>query len=217
MTVHSRALSGRQGAGFHTGLCTAWTDALELLSPCRISLHFSFSPFFGSLSISRVSPASFPTSTSERPSFIPPQPEDQPWRPLTTPFLKCSWTDTFLDQMRVVQQAEALAPADDPGPDAIQPHPNLEILQNRGGPRHWRFYRPHPLGPALSSMFDLRVSAATTIEDVHGQLQLRWPDLVPGIPSWTVEEIHPSALGAIEFADDCDLELYVVVADWDLT
>lgn len=133
------------------------------------------------------------------------------------PQTKLSWTDEFFAQIRIAQQADALAP-DDGQADAEDEDNtnNLAALQHLGGFRHWLIYRPHRLGPAPHTRLELRVQPTTTIEDIHGQLLTRWPDLLPGMPSWSVEAVHPTALSVAEFPENSDLELFVVVADADM-
>lgn len=76
--------------------------------------------------------------------------------------------------------------------------------------------RPHPLGPALHTTLELHVSATSTLEDIQGQLCLRWLDLVPGQADWAVEPVDSHVLQSLEFEDGTDLEIFVVVVDQDL-
>lgn len=113
-----------------------------------------------------ASPASFPTSMSGLPwvtgSFY--QPEDLAGPRCWIPSTKLSWTDEFLDQIRMAQQAVDMEP-DDAMPEAAEEDTidNLAALHQLGGFRHWMIYRPHRLGPALHTHLELRVQPTTTI------------------------------------------------------
>ena len=112
------------------------------------------------------------------------------WWEIKSPH-SCSFTDQFLEFLS--QRAQAITAAEQIGqeeqdalwgenPQADPPtraQGDLNALQDRGGERHWRFYRPDPFAVGRSLMLDLHVLADHTLEYVEGRNGKLWQFIIP--------------------------------------
>lgn len=137
----------------------------------------------------------------------------------------CSFTDQFLEFLR--QRSQAITAAeqigqedqdefwgDDPDIDPpTQVRADLTVLQDRGGERHWRFYRPDPFAIWRPLALDLRVLADHTLEYVEGRILHHWPGLANPLVQWKVVSVHHSVNLAIHIPEDVEVFLLEVNID----
>lgn len=137
-----------------------------------------------------------------------------------------SLTDQFLEFLRQRQMAveaanQIAAEGEDTEDDdwdeefyGDRTEGDVTILQNRGGERRWRFYRPDPFQVGRSTSVQVHVQAHHTLEDVELQIVQYWPDLRLPTARWRLLAIHESVSSSVYLEEDH--EAYMVEANNDL-
>ena len=147
-----------------------------------------------------------------------------PWCDFKPPHT-CSFTDRFLEFLHQRSQAITAAEqieqdeqdenwgADLPVDPPTRARGDLSVLQERGGERHWRFYRPDPFVVGRSLEMDLHVLADHTLEYVEGRIIQHWPALANPLVQWKVVPVHISINVAIYIPEEVEVFLLEVNVD----
>ena len=120
-----------------------------------------------------------------------------------------SFTDQFLEFLRQRQQAVEAAnqiAAEEEDMDdedweeeslGDRTEGDVTILQNLGGERQWRFFRPDPFQLGRSTTLQVHVQAHHTLQDVELQIVQHWPDLRNPAARWRLQIVHGSVEASV--------------------
>lgn len=137
-----------------------------------------------------------------------------------------SFTDQFLEFLRQRQQAvdaaNQIAAEEDEMEDEDweeelqggRTEGDVTILQNLGGERHWRFFRPDPFRLGRSTTIQVHVQAHHTLQDVELQVVQHWPDLRNPATRWKLHLVHRSIESSIYLEEGH--EAFIVEVNRDL-
>eukprot|EP00435_Cladocopium_sp_Y103_P068262 s345_g31.t1 len=135
-----------------------------------------------------------------------------------------SFTDQFLEFLKQREQvAEAVAQMDtdeqqewgqadlpvEDGAGWIEG--DVSVLQNQGGPRKWKFYRPDTWEMGRPLVLRLHVAGGRSLANTERTIVQRWPDLGQSQVQWKLLAIHRSIRSTIYF--DEEYEAYLVEAN----
>ena len=139
----------------------------------------------------------------------------------------CSFTDQFLaflrERSQAITAAEQIAAEDDEnfqpgwveeGEGQHRVEGDVSVLQQRGGDRSWRFYRPDPFDTGRSTFMNIQVNADQSLESVERRIAQRWPDLTDPAVRWRLLEVHESVHNSIYVEDE--VEVFLLEANIDL-
>ena len=88
------------------------------------------------------------------------------------------------------------------------------ILQNLGGERQWRFFRPDPFQLGRSTTFQCHVQAHHTLQDVELQIVQHWPDLRNPAARRRLQIVHGSVDSSVYL--EAGHEAFIVEVNRDL-